>query len=73
MKGGNKDLRITKRILALGRLISMEGKVSKQGKEIMNAQVLRTWVTQRAVYVMRERGVNPIKTLDLHKGQGRSC
>lgn len=70
MKGDNKDLRITKRILAL---ISMEGKVSKQGKEIMNAQVLRTWVTQRAVYVMRERGVNPIKTLDLHKGQGRSC
>lgn len=71
MKGSNKDLRITKRILVLGRLVSMEGKVLKQGKEIMNGKVL--WVTQRAVYVMRERGVNPIKMLECHKGQGRSC
>lgn len=51
----------------------MEGKVSKQGKETRNVQVLWTWVMQRVVYVMRERGVNPIKTLELHKGQGRSC
>lgn len=55
MKDGNKDLRINKRILVLGRLISMEGKVSKQGKEVTNAQVLWTWVTERAVCVRRER------------------
>lgn len=77
VKDGNKNLRVNKRVCALGRLISMAWKGSdcvSEGRRLgMHRFCGPGLLRELRWFVLGEGGVNTIKMLELYKGQGRSC